>query len=57
MTEQCLKSPECCDCAFWKGKCVLEKMPLHIASDPACEKFKPKTGKFESTCDFLRYTR
>lgn len=32
----------CYDCIFWRGSCVLERVPLHCAQDEKCEMFKPK---------------
>jgi len=49
--------PKCCyDCKFWVGRCKRGKVN-RIAKDVACELFKPKNGKFEPICDFLRYTK
>jgi len=51
-------SKRCYDCYFWRGTCILSSKRIQIASDPACERFKPKTGKSEPIIsDFLRFTR
>ena len=49
-------SEKCYDCYFWRG-CYALGRKNRIARDDKCEKFKPKNGLFEPTCDFLRFTR
>lgn len=45
----------CCECDYWAGRCIKGRK-YKVASDQACELFKPKNGKFEPmVCDFLRH--